>query len=154
MLSASTIGDVPTAQKPTAVLDAIAAIVEKGDAVESLARDAYEISFSSRRVGAEKVRGGYTPDATGERASCECDGEHPVTGEPIGGRDAETGQIIHVCSPHRYKRAGGNVSRRCALSPMPSMTCKQSCSGATPRRQTIGSDDYNPAGSRLHGLPL
>jgi hypothetical protein len=52
-LSASTIGDVPTARKPTAVLDALAVIAEKGDAVESLARDAYEISFSSRRVGAE-----------------------------------------------------------------------------------------------------
>lgn len=63
-----------TARKPSVLLDALAVIAEKGDAVESLARDAYEVSFSSRRVGDEKVRGGYTPDSTGERASCECGG--------------------------------------------------------------------------------
>jgi hypothetical protein len=48
---------VTTARKPSVLLDALAVIAEKGDAVESLARDAYEVSFSSRRVGDEKVRG-------------------------------------------------------------------------------------------------
>jgi len=156
-LSASTLGAVPTARKPSTLLDTLAVIAEKGDAVESLARDAYEISFSSRRVGAEKVRGGYTPDATGERASCECGGEHPVTGELIGGRDAETGRIIHICSPYRYKRAGGNVVQAMraltdAVNDLQAIVFGSDHHREGPfehrDRQTIGDDDYNPAAMR------
>jgi hypothetical protein len=31
--------------------------------------------------------------------------------EMVGGRDERTGNIIHVCSPYRYKRAAGFIEQ-------------------------------------------
>lgn len=80
--------------RPPHVMDALATIADQVDAVEVLFNDAYEVAFSQRRTGTEKVSGGNPSDATGERASCLCED-----------RDEEHGGIVHSCSPQRIKIA-------------------------------------------------
>ena len=96
--------------RPSHLLDSIVTIRTKLDVIEPLVQEAYEIVYSTRRIGSEKTTGGFTPDTTGERASCECEAETDADGNSAG-------PIIHVCASERYKSGARAVrAARVALT--------------------------------------
>ena len=138
--------------RPSHLLDSLVTIRTKLDVIEPLVQEAYEIVYSTRRIGSEKVTGGFTPDTTGERASCDCEATFDDAGNQL--------PIVHVCSSARYHNAAKALGIARVSIVQAANDLQSIVRGSQPKKEQpfehrdrakIAPEDHNPAAARaLH----